>query len=67
MKDKIYTFKNKPYKIFTETKVKINGVWVDAIIYQTLYVNKDGVFWVRTKQEFFELFKEITLEEEFHY
>ena len=57
--DTIYEYKGKPYRIFSETKVKIKGVWIEAIIYQTLYVNKDGVFWTRTKEEFFELFKPI--------
>lgn len=55
----IYTYKNKQYRIFAETKVKIEGVWVDCVIYQTLYYNKDGWIWVRTKEEFFELFKPV--------
>ncbi len=58
MNDKIYWYKGKPYRIFLATKAKIDGKWVDAIMYQTLYVNEDGAFWVRTKEEFFELFKE---------
>ena len=53
----IYTYKNKLYRIFAESKVKIEGVWVDCIIYQTLYSNEDGWIWVRNKEEFFELFK----------
>ena len=57
MEELIYYFKGNPYRIFSETKVKIDGIWIDAIIYQALYVNKDGIFWVRTKKEFFELFK----------
>ena len=57
MGETVYYFKGNPYRIFSETKIKIDGIWVDAIIYQTLYINEDGVFWVRTKKEFFELFK----------
>lgn len=60
MDEKIYEYKNNKYRIFSESKVKINGVWEECIIYQTLYVNTDGWIWVRTKKEFFELFKEIT-------
>jgi hypothetical protein len=59
MEEKVYEYKGKLYKIFAETKVKINGVWVDSIIYQTLYNNPDGWIWVRTKEEFFSLFKEV--------
>lgn len=59
MKEKFYEYKGKPYRIFAETKTKINGQWVDSIIYQTLYVNPEGSLWVRTKEEFFSLFKEI--------
>jgi len=52
-----YHYKNKPYKIFTETKVKINGEWIDCTIYLTLYDNEDGWIWVRTTDEFTNLFK----------
>jgi hypothetical protein len=54
-----YTYKGKIYIIFEETKVNINNIWVDAIIYQALYDNKDGIFWVRTKEEFYNLFTKI--------
>lgn len=53
-----YTYKEKNYTIFSETKIKIDGVWVDGIIYLTMYYNPDGRFFVRTKEEFFKLFKE---------
>jgi hypothetical protein len=59
MEGKVYEYKGKPYRIFAETKTKINGIWVDSIIYQTLYNNPDGWIWVRTKEEFFSLFKEV--------
>ena len=55
----IYEYKGKQYRIFAETKSKINGEWVDSIIYQTLYYNEDGWIWVRTKEEFFSLFKKV--------
>ena len=50
--------------MFAESKSKINGEWVDSIIYQSLYHNEDGWIWVRTKDEFFELFKEFQEPEE---
>jgi hypothetical protein len=59
MKEGVYEYKGKLYRIFAETRVKINGVWVDSIIYQTLYNNPDGWIWVRTREEFFSLFKEV--------
>jgi hypothetical protein len=59
MNDIVYEYKNNKYRIFAESKVKISGVWVECIIYQTLYDNKDNWIWVRTKKEFFELFKSI--------
>lgn len=59
MNDKIYTYKGKKYRIFAESKMKIDGKWKDCIIYQTLYFNQDGWIWVRTKEEFFKLFEEL--------
>ncbi len=59
MNDKIYTYKGKKYRIFAESKMKINDKWKDCIIYQTLYFNQDGWIWVRTKEEFFKLFEEL--------
>ena len=57
MNEKVYEYKGKPYRIFTQTKTKINGVWIDSVVYEALYDNPDGKFWVRTKEEFFKLFK----------
>lgn len=53
----VYEYKGKPYTIMSETKMKVGKAWVDAIVYQTLYENKDGVYWVREKGEFYEKFK----------
>ncbi len=39
--------------------MKVNNKWVDCVIYQTLYDNPDGEFWVRNSEEFFSLFKEV--------
>lgn len=64
MKEVVYEYKGKKYRIFAESKSKINGEWVDSIIYQSLYHNEDGWIWVRTKEEFFELFKEFKESEE---
>ncbi len=53
----IYEYKGKQYRIFAESKMKIDGEWIDCIIYQTLYFNEDGWIWVRSRDEFFSLFK----------
>ena len=53
----IYEYKGKQYRIFAETKMKVNDEWIDCIIYQTLYYNEDGWIWVRSREEFFKLFK----------
>lgn len=55
----IYEYKGKQYRIFAESKMKIDGKWIDCIVYQTLYVNEDGWIWVRTKEDFFNNFKPI--------
>jgi len=56
LNSKIYTYKGKLYEIESYTKTKINGVWVDSVIYRCLYLNPDGQLWVRTKEEFDSLF-----------
>jgi protein associated with RNAse G/E len=58
MEDKIYEYKGKLYRIFSKTKIKIDGNWVNGIIYQSLYYHPDGSIWTRTEEEFFRLFKE---------
>ena len=55
---KRFIYKGNLYCIFQETKMKIDGVWIDCVIYQTLYNNKDGEFWVRSSKEFYDLFVE---------
>lgn len=54
-----YEYKGKLYCIFQETKMKVDGKWIDCVIYQTLYDNPDGEFWVRSSSEFFALFKAV--------
>lgn len=39
--------------------MKVDGKWIDCVIYQTLYDNPDGVFWVRSSKEFYNLFTEV--------
>jgi hypothetical protein len=56
---KKFEYKEKLYVIFQQTKMKIHNEWVDCVIYQTLYDNPDGEFWVRNSEEFFSLFKEV--------
>lgn len=48
---------DKPYRIVTESKMKISNLWIDVVIYEALYENKDGQIWVREKGSFYELFK----------
>ena len=38
MKEVVYEYKGKKYRIFAESKSKINGEWVDSIIYQSFQV-----------------------------
>jgi hypothetical protein len=56
---KIYRhYKNgKPYIKLLRTKVKIEGDWQEAVIYLCLYLNKDGMIWVRTVKDFEQSFK----------
>lgn len=53
----IYYYKDKPYKILYESKVKIEDVWHPCIVYECLYDNPDGKIWIRIKDSFFNLFK----------
>lgn len=55
--DDIYYYKDKAYKIFQVSKMKIGGTWIDVVIYVCQYENKDGGIWVREREEFFNLFK----------
>lgn len=53
----IYIRKNLSYKIYKESKYKLNGQWVPCIIYEPLYDCPDGDIFVRDKKEFFKEFK----------
>ncbi len=53
----IYEYKGKPYQVLTRSKIKMHGDWWDVVIYKCLYVNPDGILWVRFAEEFEELFK----------
>lgn len=55
-----YKYKERPYKIIHESKIKIGGTWIDVVVYECLYENKDGMVWVREKEEFFKLFTKIS-------
>lgn len=55
---RIYYYKDKPYEVLSDTSIKIGDEWIPGIIYICLYENKDGMVWVRTKEEFNKLFKE---------
>ena len=68
--NKTYYYKGKPYKVLLETKAKASGFadamdvdrydasreWIDVVIYECLYENPDGMVWVRTKEQFYNLF-----------
>jgi len=55
----VYLYKGNPYEIAAESKAKIDGIWIDVIIYRCLYINPDGQVWVRTKEEFESLFEPV--------
>lgn len=55
--NEIYYYKDKPYKIFAESSIKLNNKWEKIIIYECQYDNPEGMLWVRLKNDFFELFK----------
>lgn len=43
--------------VFEEFDFCWKDEWVEVVIYKTEYPNTDGEIWVRTKLEFYELFK----------
>jgi hypothetical protein len=59
MNTDIYYFKGKPYRIFSESKMKISELWIDVVIYEALYDCPDGKYWVREKGQFFKLFTHV--------
>lgn len=52
----LYEYKGKHYTIVCESKIKLNGEWVDVVVYRCAYENPDGMEWVRFKEEFYSLF-----------
>lgn len=54
---KTYYYKDKPYHVKKHSKMKIGGTWIDVVIYECQYENKDGMTWVREKEEFYKLFQ----------
>jgi nicotinic acid phosphoribosyltransferase len=56
--EKKYTYKGKEYRIVHFVKMRVKGDWVDGVLYEAMYLNPDGRYFVRTKEEFDELFKE---------
>ena len=51
---------NKLYLKLLSLKTRMGPVWIDAILYICLYYNKDGMFWVRTAEDFDNSFSKIT-------
>lgn len=43
---------NKPYLRLLRSKVKINNIWTPCVVYMCLYLNKDGMVWVRLEDDF---------------
>lgn len=54
--EKFY-YKNKPYKVNNHCKAKIDGKWINCVVYECLYENPDGQVWIRTGEEFYKLFQ----------
>ncbi len=42
----------KKYIKLLSSKIKIDGIWKETIIYCCLYYNKDGMIWSRLKEDF---------------
>ena len=57
MSKEIYYYKGNPYTILSETKIKVDDMWKDCVVYRCEYKNPDGSIWVRQRREFFELFR----------
>jgi hypothetical protein len=51
-----WTYKGKEYRIVHFVKMKVNGDWVDGVLYEAMYLNPDGRYFVRTKEDFDLLF-----------
>ena len=49
----------KLYAKITRTKIKIADVWTDGVIYLCLYLNGDGMVWVRTVDNFNDNFYDV--------
>lgn len=62
-KEKIFYFKDKPYRIVSESKIKIwdtHGIiyrWEPVVVYECLYDNTEGTIWVRFYDDFYNNFK----------
>jgi hypothetical protein len=54
--EKKYTYKGKEYRIVHFVKMRVKGDWVDGVLYEAMYLNPDGRYFVRTKEEFDLLF-----------
>lgn len=53
IKSGIYEYKSHQYIVTHRCKIKINGEWVDGIMYQDKHHNN----FVRTEEEFLRLFE----------
>ena len=55
----IVWYKDKPYQVIGSTLIKIDGSWVEGVIYEALYRvrSKNSSVFVRTKSDFESKFK----------
>lgn len=52
----IYWYKNRPYKILYESKIKNFGEWTPITVYMCLYDNEHGMIWARETIDFDRMF-----------
>ena len=49
--------KGKKYLKLMNIKIKKDDQWLDGVLYLCLYFNRDGMLWVRFKDDFEKNFK----------
>lgn len=48
----LYIHSGKEYAFFSKSKMKISGEWKDVVIYEALYDNPEGRYFVRYENDF---------------
>ena len=54
---RIKKYKGRYYLVIAKLKLKDRFNWTPVIIYMCLYINRDGMFWIRHEKQFNEKFK----------